>query len=263
MKKLTALALACLLTFAFAATAQASFNDDWSAVGADGTLYLPAPYAADLSKPRLGLLGELCEAMDTPETNMVFSLSEPGRFSQGDTIAAGDDVLTIALADCGDPADRISDGVIWQVMQPYRNATDLQIVRFTAANMETVDALRHPAFTFFGFYRQSDGENWRIVALYHAQDKAELYAHAIACGVIWDGGFNPGGRPPSVISILGDADLDGRVTAKDARLALRASAKLHTLTPTGFRAADLDGNGRVTAGEARRILRVSAKLDRF
>jgi hypothetical protein len=59
----------------------------------------------------------------------------------------------------------------------------------------------------------------------------------------------------------GDANGDGRLTAADARLALRASAKLEELDDMGFAAADLDPDGRITAREARWILRASAKLE--
>lgn len=58
----------------------------------------------------------------------------------------------------------------------------------------------------------------------------------------------------------GDVDGDSVITAKDARLALRASAKLETLYATPFDAADVNGDGRVTANDARSILRYSAKL---
>ena len=62
--------------------------------------------------------------------------------------------------------------------------------------------------------------------------------------------------------LRGDLDGDGKVTAKDARLALRISASLEP-NATDFmrRAADLDGSGKVTASEARRILRASARLE--
>ena len=60
------------------------------------------------------------------------------------------------------------------------------------------------------------------------------------------------------MTMSGDVNADGRVTAADARLALRISAKLDA---TGdLLAADLSGDGRVTASEARQILRMSAGL---
>ncbi len=60
--------------------------------------------------------------------------------------------------------------------------------------------------------------------------------------------------------IPGDVDGNGQILADDARLALRASAKLETLTDVQKLAADVDGDGKVLAGDARQILRFSAKL---
>ena len=61
--------------------------------------------------------------------------------------------------------------------------------------------------------------------------------------------------------MLGDVNKDGKITAADARLALRVSAKLETLTDYIAKAADMDSNGKITAADARKILRISAKLD--
>lgn len=58
----------------------------------------------------------------------------------------------------------------------------------------------------------------------------------------------------------GDVNLDGKVNAADARLALRASAKLAKLNKTQNWNADINKDGKVTATDARAILRLSAKL---
>ncbi len=58
-----------------------------------------------------------------------------------------------------------------------------------------------------------------------------------------------------------DVNLDGHINAVDARLALRASAQLETLTGNSFIAADIDKDGKVTAIDARKILRKAAQLD--
>ena len=71
-----------------------------------------------------------------------------------------------------------------------------------------------------------------------------------------------GEQPPATGGVRGDADLDGKVLAKDARLVLRASARLETLTGQAFANCDLDGNGKLLASEARMILRFSAKLEK-
>ncbi len=61
----------------------------------------------------------------------------------------------------------------------------------------------------------------------------------------------------------GDADGSGDITAADARLVLRISARLD-VPLTGFESVcNVDGDDTVTASDARLILRVSAKLDTF
>lgn len=61
----------------------------------------------------------------------------------------------------------------------------------------------------------------------------------------------------------GDVDLDGKVSAADARLALRAAVGLFPLTAgsDAFLAADADGSGAVSAGDARSILRAAVGLE--
>ncbi len=54
---------------------------------------------------------------------------------------------------------------------------------------------------------------------------------------------------------------DGNVNAKDARLALRAAAKLETLDELQAKLADVTEDGKVKAGDARMILRIAAKLE--
>lgn len=63
--------------------------------------------------------------------------------------------------------------------------------------------------------------------------------------------------------IPGDLDGDARITASDARMCLRASVGLQTLTPSQKQAADVFGDGENSAANARKILRVSVRLDRF
>ncbi|MCL2513170.1 MAG: dockerin type I domain-containing protein [Oscillospiraceae bacterium] len=60
--------------------------------------------------------------------------------------------------------------------------------------------------------------------------------------------------------IVGDVDLDGEVSAADARLVLRHSADLVTLTRISAINADADFDGEITAADARLILRHIAGL---
>lgn len=61
----------------------------------------------------------------------------------------------------------------------------------------------------------------------------------------------------------GDVNSDGKITASDARLALRISAGLHTPDAEQKLAADVNGDSKITASDARKILRVAAGLDEF
>ena len=59
----------------------------------------------------------------------------------------------------------------------------------------------------------------------------------------------------------GDVNLSGSITAADARIALRISARLHIPDATQKTFADMDKNGKVTAADARKILRIAARLE--
>ena len=59
----------------------------------------------------------------------------------------------------------------------------------------------------------------------------------------------------------GDLDSDGKVTASDARLALRQAVELERLDPRLIRRADFAGKGALTAEDARVLLRLSVELD--
>ncbi len=64
-------------------------------------------------------------------------------------------------------------------------------------------------------------------------------------------------------SDIGDINNDGKISASDARLVLRAAAKLENFNTEQTAAADVNGDNKITASDARKILRVSAKLDTF
>ncbi len=71
------------------------------------------------------------------------------------------------------------------------------------------------------------------------------------------------GAPEPGVYMLGDVNVDGKITAADARLALRISAKLENYPAVDsvvFKNADVNGDGMITAADARIILRTSAGL---
>lgn len=64
-----------------------------------------------------------------------------------------------------------------------------------------------------------------------------------------------------VKSLLGDVNKDGKITAMDARLALRIAAKIDVPTEYQAKAANYNKDANITAMDAGLILRKSAKLD--
>ncbi len=68
---------------------------------------------------------------------------------------------------------------------------------------------------------------------------------------------------PTQKIIRGDVNFDNKVTATDARLALRASVKLEKFSETQTLAADVDNKKGITAADARIILRASVGLEKL
>ena len=62
---------------------------------------------------------------------------------------------------------------------------------------------------------------------------------------------------------LGDVNGDGKITVADARLTLRASARIEALNASAEKNADVNKDGKVNAADARMILRVAARIDSF
>ena len=62
-------------------------------------------------------------------------------------------------------------------------------------------------------------------------------------------------------ALIGDVDGDEKIMPSDARLALRGSVGLETLTAGFINRADVDGNGKVESSDARMILRASVRLE--
>lgn len=62
------------------------------------------------------------------------------------------------------------------------------------------------------------------------------------------------------VCVMGDIDGDGDIKATDARLALRASVNLESLSDAQKKAADKNGDGSIKATDARILLRLSVGL---
>lgn len=67
--------------------------------------------------------------------------------------------------------------------------------------------------------------------------------------------------PAGISAVRGDMDNDGKITASDARIVLRASVGLENLSEEQAKTADYDYNGKITAADARLVLRRSVGLE--
>lgn len=59
----------------------------------------------------------------------------------------------------------------------------------------------------------------------------------------------------------GDVNKDGKITASDARIVLRAAASLENLTEYQRTMADMIVDGEITAADARSVLQLAASID--
>lgn len=109
-------------------------------------------------------------------------------------------------------------------------------------------------------------------AVYNGEYKSEsaftykfnaLGTYIITCTVM-DAGKKTVLKQTSKILVInandGDVNNDGSVTASDARLVLRYSAEVATLTAQELKKADINHDGNVTSSDARNVLRYSASL---
>lgn len=97
--------------------------------------------------------------------------------------------------------------------------------------------------------------DWQIVIPAQIGKSGIEQKKCTVCGTILEE------REIAAVRMSGDVNNDGKVTAADARSALRAAAKLDSFTDEQIAIADMDGDGKITAADARKILRISAKLD--
>ena len=65
----------------------------------------------------------------------------------------------------------------------------------------------------------------------------------------------------SFAAYVGDIDGNGKITASDARMILRVSAKLDKIDDDKMNFADVNGDKKITASDARTVLRMSARLE--
>lgn len=102
--------------------------------------------------------------------------------------------------------------------------------------------------------------NWIKIDNAHGGNEKYLYKICTICNVIIDKKIDESMQDSPAL-LIGDINDDGRITAADARLALRISAHLETPDERQSIVADYDRNGKITASDARLLLRKAAGLD--
>lgn len=137
----------------------------------------------------------------------------------------------------------------WSETKP-EEAPDLRIGTRTLYRLKTTEDIK------------ATGHSWDSGTILRAPTAAEEGIKVYTC-------VNPGcteaktEKIPVLGFLPGDVNLDGKVTAADARLALRKAVGLEAYAEGSaqFRAADVTADGKITAADARKILRAAVGLE--
>ena len=109
-------------------------------------------------------------------------------------------------------------------------------------------------------HKHTPGE-WVVVKPAEIGVEGKEQKKCTGCGAVIEERAIPALENTGADIMIGDVNKDGKITAADARLALRISATLVTPTDYQKKAADMNGDGKITAADARKILRKSAQLE--
>ena len=125
---------------------------------------------------------------------------------------------------------------------------------------QTVTVTYGQTQTTFNVMSHTPGE-WEVVTPAQVGVEGKEQQKCTVCGEVLDERVIP--ALPDVSYMTGDANGDGKITAADARIALRISAKVDSLETYNLTVAVLDvtGDGKLTAADARKILRIAAKIE--
>ena len=103
--------------------------------------------------------------------------------------------------------------------------------------------------------------SWEVVIPAQVDAEGKEQQKCTECGKVLDERSIP--ALPDDTFTPGDVNGDGKITAADARIVLRISAKLDSMENYNLplEAFDVTGDGKLNAADARKILRISAKLE--
>jgi len=200
-------------------------------------------------------------AADAPDTQSAITLTEP-RLGIKAKLPNEEAFKVLRLG-----AYEIVDGVDFEVADNLLGdfVFSLFNIMFIRNQTEVLEQLGSPAQIFLPI---PEGYNAQKCAVFRITDGRAVETDFTLNGSELSFTVNGSGlfaivdtskKPQQVLP--GDVNFDGKIRSDDARLVLRAVAKLETLTPFKELAADIDKNGKVNAADARKILRIYAKLE--
>lgn len=223
MKKIIAVILAVLMIFTTAVTVSADYRSP-----VDGIEMVPG-------------LNPVVKLIDGNKFEYIIYARDMEKLTNGDfTVSYAENLSLVSFEETGN-----------HDMCFYNNADNMVKISFmyNESNQETT--LKMFVLTF-------EYTDKAVYPSLKVTNIAGTYIKSVADVVVLD----EREQTPSVSTMKGDVDLNGKITAADARLALRKSAKLQTLSPEQMKNADVNGDLLVSATDARLILRFSAGIDK-
>lgn len=153
-----------------------------------------------------------------------------------------------AFSGCSALTDaNIPGGVTYVGYYAFAHCAALKRVDIAVGETDFGDNVFYECYALTDIYFSGNREQWTGYRFRGCEDLLRLVKVHFA---VSDHGY----------VLIGDISGDDEILANDARLALRASARLEDLSEAQMTAADVDGSGEVQADDARQILRYSAKL---
>lgn len=107
------------------------------------------------------------------------------------------------------------------------------------------------------------GEDCFVLAKFSEDEKYSPRIYAFAGTPAMEALTEAGYLVSAMENKKGDLDNDGKITAADARIALRLAVGLEEMTDSLAYAADIDGDNKVTAADARILLRIAVGLEDY
>lgn len=223
MKKISSLILCLAILFALCTAASASFRDP-----VDGILMSPG-------------LNPVVMHLDDTHFQYALYARDMDKMTNGDfSIHYSENTTLISVEETGnyDMCSVYDSGSQVNVSFMYEEYNESDAVKLFVLTFECVGEVEYPT-----------------VEITHL---AGTFIKKVADVVVVE---YDGEQDLSASTVPGDADLSGYITAADARLVLRYSSKLETLSEQQLKNSDANKDGKVNASDARLILRVAAGLD--